>query len=76
METETMTITRYNVGDTLRMKHYPTAGGYRVWKVYGVHLGATRQEGTYHLIPVDVSDNEAIHVPCLMLETHPGIERV
>ena len=44
-----MEIKRYTVGDTLRMKHYPTAGGFRVWKVVGVHLGATNQEGTYAL---------------------------
>lgn len=68
---------RYTVGDTIRMKHYPTLeGAYRVWKVVGVHLGATHQEGTYALKPLDVGENEPIHVPCLMLETHGGVERV
>lgn len=71
-----MSDQRYTVGDTIRMKHYPTAGGFRVWKVIGVHLGATFQEGTYALKPLDVSANEQIHVPCLMLETHGGVERV
>lgn len=66
----------YSVGDTLRIKHYPTAGGFRVWKVYSVNLGATRQEGTYELRPLDVSDNKPIQVPCLLLETHSGVERV
>lgn len=42
----------------------------------GVHLGGEWQEGTYHLVPVDVHDNETIHVPCIILETHPSIERV
>lgn len=66
----------YTVGDVIRMKHYPTSGGYRVWKVFGVHLGATYQEGTYRLMPLDLSDNQPIHVPCIMLETHAGIERL
>ena len=67
---------RYHVGDTIRMKHYSTAGGYRVWHVIGVYLGGLKQEGTYELRPLDVSDNKTIQVPCLMLETHPSIERV
>lgn len=58
------------------MNHYRTFGGFRVWKVIGVHLGASRQEGTYALKPLDVSDNEPIHVPCIMMETHGGIEKV
>lgn len=64
------------VGDTIRLENYKTAGGFRVWKVVGVHLGATQQESTYALKPLDVSENETIHVPCLMLETHGGVERV
>lgn len=56
------------------MKHYPTVGGFRVWKVVGVHLGASGQEGTYALKPLDVRENEQIQVPCLMLETHGCIE--
>ncbi len=68
--------TKFQVGDALRMNNYPTAGGFRVWKVTGQHLGATHQESTYALKPLDVSENEPIHVPCLMLETHPGVERV
>lgn len=67
---------KYTVGDTIRIKHYPTAIGYRVWKVVGVHLGAADQEGTYALTPLDIGENEQIHVPCLMMESHDGIERV
>lgn len=66
----------FNCGDTIRMPHYPTAGGFRVWKITGVHLGATRQESTYELIPLDASENKPINVPCIILETHPGIERM
>jgi hypothetical protein len=66
----------FSTGDTLRMPHYETAGGYRVWKVEGVHLGGEKQEGTYHLKAVDIKDNAEIHVPCIILETHPSIEVV
>ncbi len=68
----------FNVGDTIRMPHYPTVGpgAYRVWKVVGCHLGATNQEGTYSLVPLDILPNEQIHVPCVMLEMNPKIERV
>lgn len=66
----------FGVDDTIRIPHYKTTGGFRVWKVHGVHLGGTYQEGTYRLVPLDVKDNETIHVPCIILETHPGIERV
>ena len=66
----------FRVGDTIRMPHYETIGGYRVWLVQGVHLGGLFQEGTYRLKCVDVHDNETIHVPCIILETHPEIELV
>lgn len=67
---------RFTVGDTIRMPHYETAGGFRVWQVQGVHLGGERQEGTYHLFALDIHGNEEIQVPCIILETHPEIERV
>lgn len=69
---------KFNVGDTIRHPHYETVGkgAFRVWKITGVHLGATHQEGTYAMIPLEVEANEPIHVPCLLLESHPGIERV
>jgi len=67
---------RLNCGDVIRMKHYPTRGGFRCWKVIGCHLGGTNQESTYALKPLDVLDNHEIHVPCLMLENHTGVERV
>lgn len=66
----------YSVGEVIRIPHYETAGGFRVWKVVGVHLGGEKQEGTYHLRPLDVKDNAEIHVPCIVLETHPEIELV
>lgn len=66
----------FDVGDTLRMPHYETAGGFRVWMVEGVHLGGEKQEGTYHLKTVDMKENSEIHVPCIILETHPEIELV
>jgi len=66
----------FSVGDLLRMPHYATAGGFRVWVVEGVHLGGEKQEGTYHLRVVDMKDNAEIHVPCIILETHPEIELV
>lgn len=66
----------FKVGDVLRLPHYETSGGFRVWQVVGVHLGGTYQEGSYRLIPLDVHDNESLHVPCIMLETHPALERL
>jgi len=66
----------FSVGDVLRMRHYATAGGFRVWVVEGVYLGAEKQEDTYHLRAVDIDDNAEIHVPCIILETHTEIEVV
>jgi len=76
MNRNTRVSRNYSVGETLRMPHYETAGGFRVWKVVGVHLGGEKQEGTYHLRPLDLKDNAEIHVPCIVLETHPEIESV
>lgn len=69
-------IRHFVPGDTIRMKHYATAGGYRVWKVDAVLLGGTYQEGTYRLKVLDLAENDTIFVPCIMLDLHPGIERV
>jgi len=69
-------IRHFVPGDVVRMKHYPTTGGYRVWKVEAVLLGATYQESTYRMRPLDVAENDTIHVPCIMLDLHPCIERV
>lgn len=71
-----MEIQKFTVGDVIRMQHYPTCGGFRCWKIIGQYLGGVKQEGTYELFPLDVNGNEPIQVPCLMLETHPGIVRV
>lgn len=73
MKNTNMTVTQFQTGDVIRMNHYPTCGGFRCWKIIGVHLGATNQEGTYELIPLDVTGNKPVQVPCIMLETHPGI---
>lgn len=67
---------RFVVGDTIRMPHYETTGGFRVWKIIACILGGTYQEGTYTLRPLDVLENHQIEVPCIMMETHPKIERV
>lgn len=67
-------VRRFSVNDTIRMPHYPTTGGFRVWKIWAQKLGGTYQEGTYELKPLDVHDNAIIEVPCIMLETHPEIE--
>ena len=67
----------FSVGDIMSLPHFDTMpiGRRRVWQVVGVHLGATEQEGTYQLEPLDVSPNEVIHVPCIILETHAKIKR-
>lgn len=64
----------FKVGDTIRLPHYETTGGFRVWNVLGVHLGGEFQEGTHHLQCLDIVGNATIHVPCIILETHPEIE--
>lgn len=66
----------FSVGDVIRLPHYPTAGGFRVWKVIGCFLGGENQEGTYELLCLDVAENNEIQVPCIMLESHQGIERM
>ncbi len=68
---------KFSAGDTIRMPHYATAGGFRVWMIEAVYYGAENQEGTYHLKSLDInaSDRE-IQVPCIILETHPEIEIV
>jgi len=69
---------RLTVGDVIRLPHYELAGGperKRVWRVVGVHLGATYQEGTYELVPLDYSPNKQIQVPCIMLDSHISYER-
>ena len=69
-------LQRFAVGDVIRMPNYPTCGGFRCWKVVGEHLGGEAQEGTYELVPLDVWDNKPVQVPCVMLETHPGLVRM
>lgn len=66
----------FSVGDTLRLPNHPTCGGYRVWKITACVLGGEGQEGFYELIPLDKTEppQKPLRVPCLMLETHDGIE--
>jgi hypothetical protein len=72
----------YKPGDTIVLPHYDTAGGpsrKRVWKVSAVYLGATHQESVYELSTVDLSPTDfgpMMLVPCIMLESHPGVVRV
>lgn len=68
--------THFNIGDTLRMKDYPTAGGFRLWKVISHNLGALHQESSYGLKPLDATENAPLNVPSVMLESMEGIERV
>lgn len=67
---------KFKVGDTIRMPHYPTAKGFRVWKIEAEKLGGEKQEGTFQLRPLDVVENCQIEVPTIMLESHALIERV
>ena len=73
---------RYTVGDIVRLKANNMVHGFRVWKVNAVCLGGVGQESNYQLSPLDKTqggDDAATRdclVPCWMLETHPGIERV
>jgi len=71
---------KYNVGDTIRI---PVKIGFRVWKITGICLGATGVESNYQLQPLDAKTGQAVGgvttenlVPCDMLESHGGIERV
>lgn len=67
----------FDVGETIRMPHNIYPGRYRVWRVTGHYCGGVSQEGTYSLRPLDIRENDAeIHVPSIILRTHPCIERV
>ena len=62
------------IGDVLRIRHYETCPNqWRVYLVVGCCLGGEGQEGTYELRSCDLTENECIHVPCIMLETHAGV---
>jgi hypothetical protein len=68
---------RFSPGDVIRVPGYATAGGYRVWMVYGVHLGGEKQESTYELLPLDYHAGiHKCHVPCVLLEYDTRIEKV
>lgn len=76
LDSKDKTSKHFQVGDTLRMKNYPTAGGFRLWKVISHNLGGMHQEGSYGLKPLDQTENEPLNVPCVMLENMDFIERV
>jgi hypothetical protein len=64
---------KYKVNDLIRIKC--STGGYRVWKVVGVVLGAEDQEDHYELFPLDTERGNNIQgivsnslIPCIMLE--------
>ncbi len=71
-----MSKTPFNIGDILRMKNYPTAGGFRLWKVISHNLGALHQEDSYGLKPLDRTENAPLNVPCVMLENTDFVERI
>lgn len=63
-----------SVGEVVRLQHYPTMEGrFRVYMVVSVVLGGANQESTYELRTCDYLENETIHVPCIILDTHPGV---
>lgn len=71
---------KYNVGDIIRL---PVLTGFRVWQITGVCLGSTGKEHNYQLKPLDAKTGENVDgkttenlVPCEMLNSHGGIERV
>lgn len=58
-------------------------GGYKVYRVTGVLLGASGQEGHYQLRPISETLGNSVEqanveslVPILMLDTHPDVETV
>jgi len=69
----------FRPGDILRMANFASRGGYRLWRVVEVALGGLNQESVYRLQALDkgeYADDHPIYVPCLILETCPGIERL
>lgn len=66
----------FNVGDIIRIKHYPTASGFRVWQIIAFHLGGLGQESTYELKVLDMSENKTINIPCVLLESNIFVEKI
>lgn len=63
-------------GDLIRLPNYETKGGYRLWKVLGVHPGALGHESTVELRPLDVEATaDKMLVPTLILD-HSGFDIV
>jgi|GEM_PF-6187016 len=74
---------RYTTHDIIRLRENHLLRGFRVWKVTAVVLGGLGVEDHYQLMPLDLlpggddtTGNHQSLVPCWMLETHPGIEKV
>lgn len=62
----------FSVGDIIRMP--ATGGGIRVWRVIGVFLGATHQEGVVEIETLDRDKNTEgrMCVPYQILEAAMG----
>jgi hypothetical protein len=56
-------------GDIFRVPDYEIVGGYRVWVVVAVNLGATGQENYYSIRCLDKRDaDRSLSVPCILLD--------
>lgn len=73
-----------DVGDVIRLK---TCSGtntrFRVWKITGIHLGATGHESLVSLKSIDTNYGSAYgsmvtesFIPLELLTSHPGIEKI
>lgn len=63
-----------STGSVIRIPQYDTAGGYRLYLVTATRLGATNEESVYEIYPLDVVDAKRMEVPCVLLDTHPGLQ--
>lgn len=63
----------WKVGDIIRAQAH--SGGYRVWRVIGVFLGATHQESVVELETLDRTKNTEgrIIVPVEMMDNAVGV---
>lgn len=76
------TDNHYPVGKLLRLpRRAAEGGGFRVWSVSAVLLGALGREDHYELEPIDrglgtnvKGETQKSLVPCWILDTHPGLQ--
>lgn len=75
-------VAKHVINTLLRIPNPPNVGGFRVWLVAEVRLGAVGQEDHYQLRPIDQklgngadgkTASESL-VPCYLLDTHAGVE--